>query len=368
MKIWIPLLFLISLTTAKAQEFKPFKIKSGKITYQKLKYSTVSSYSNKNGVETSYSKQVPYVAEQVFYCWDQFGDIAFEEVYKVSKFGGELLPEKVKITEQLWIDEHHYYFDIKNNKVSDDLYYLRKKCRERFQYYQITDSWIKTLYMGTDKSGTETILDKKADCYKIDKYTDLYAWKGLELKNVSYYTTPKGERLYPNRAKIAVKIDTLSPINKAIFNPTWLKREKFYNSLDGDKISEIVDTRPNVTEQADNIKGIELQKNDIFLFVTNKLQLGKMQVLKIDSNKQLIIKYSLYSFNNEINKNNSFTIKNNTLVNIDAPFSKESFPKDLDFKWSVSNKTKLFPQNNISVLLLKPSRTTLEIKKYKRNN
>ena len=114
----------------QAQEFKPYKVKSGKISYEKLKYSTVSGFSIKDGVETSYSKQVPHVAEQVNYYWDEYGDLAFEETYQVSKFGGELLLEKVKIAEQLWIDEHRYYFNIEENKVSDDPYHLRIKCKE----------------------------------------------------------------------------------------------------------------------------------------------------------------------------------------------------------------------------------------------
>jgi len=370
MKFWILILSVISIGVTQAQEFKPFKIKSGKITYEKLKYSTVSGYSNSNGVETSYSKQIPYVAEQVIYYWDEFGDIAFEEIYQVSEFGGKLLPEKVKIAERLWIDEHRYYFDIKKNKVSNDPYHLRIKCKEHFQYYQIKGSWIETLYMGTEKAGTKTILNKKTDYYKIDKYQDLYAWKGLVLQDENFYTTPKGERLHLNRAKIAKEIDTISTINKELFNPTWLKREKLYNSLDGNKISEIIDARPDLTEQADNSKGIKPQKNDIVLFVTSKLNLGKLQVLEIDKNRQLTIKFSLYSYNNVIDKKDSFRVKINTVVNIDRPFQKEVASTESDFKWSVvSNKLILFPQNNISVLLLKASRSkTLKIKKYTRIN
>ena len=104
--LFLILSFVISVN---AQDFKPYKVESGKITYKNLKYSTHSGYSNKNGVEKSYSKQVPYVAEQIIYYWDEFGDIAFEEIYQVSKFGGKLLTEKVKIAERLWVDEHRYY-------------------------------------------------------------------------------------------------------------------------------------------------------------------------------------------------------------------------------------------------------------------
>ena len=362
-------LSLVVTLTLHAQDFKPYKVKSGKITYEKLKYSTVSGYSNHNGVETSYSKQVPYVEQQVIYYWDEFGDIAFEEMYQVSNFGGKLLPEKVKIAEQLWVDEHHYYFSFKENIVGDSPYHLRIKCKEHFQYYQIKDSWIETLYIGTEKTGTKEILEKQTDYYKIDKYNDLYAWKGLVLKDENFATTRNGERLHPNRTKVAVEMDTISEINKAVFNPIWLKREKLYQSLNENKIVELLDGRQEVLEQADNIEGIELQKNDIVLFVTSKLTIGKMQVLEIDENDKLTIKYGLYSYNNIIDSDNSFKIKNNTDVNIDNPFLKNKESKDLDFKWNVTERTILFPLNNISVFVLKPSRTkALEIKKYIRKH
>lgn len=366
MKLFIPLILLMLAISVKAQDFKPYKVKSGKITYENLKYSTVSGYSNNNGVETSYSKQVPYVAEQVVYYWDEFGDVAFEEIYQVSSFGGKLLPEKVKIAERLWVDEHRYYFDLEKNKVSDDPYYLRIECRENFQYYQIMDSWVETLYMGAEKSGTQDILGKQADYYSIDESNDLYAWKGLVLKDESFATTPKGERLYPDRTKIAVEVDTFSVVNPEHFNPIWLKREKLYNSLDEDKIVELFDGRQEVLEQADNVKGIELQKNDIVLFVTSKLTIGKMQILAIEE-QQLNIKYYLYSYNQVVDGKDLFEIENNTALNIDSPFVKNVVSEDLDFKWHITDKVWLFPQNNISVFLLKPSRTTtLEIPKFRR--
>ena len=93
-----------------------------------------------------------------------------------------------------------------------------------------------------------------------------------------------------------------------------------------------------------------------------------MQVLEIDKNKQLIIKYDLFSYGKIIDGRDSFKIKNNAVVNIDRPFVKDVAPKDLDFKWNVTNKATLFSQNNISVFLLKPSRTNnLKIKPYARN-
>jgi len=177
MKKIIQYCFLVIAVSIQAQDFKPYKVKSGKIVYESLKYSTHSGFLTVNGVETSYSKQVPYVAEQVIYYWDNFGDIAFEEIYQVSKFGGKLLPEKVKRGETLWVGEHRYYFNIKENTIYDDPYHLRIKCKQNFQYYQIKDSWIETLYMGAEASGTKEILGNEADYYRIDNYLDMYAWK-----------------------------------------------------------------------------------------------------------------------------------------------------------------------------------------------
>ena len=84
MKLSIQFILLIFTVSTQAQDFKPYAVKSGKIIYENLRYSTVSGFSSVNGVETGYCRQVPYAAEQVIYYWDEFGDIAFEETYSVS--------------------------------------------------------------------------------------------------------------------------------------------------------------------------------------------------------------------------------------------------------------------------------------------
>ncbi len=366
MKRITQLLFLLLTVLCYAQDFKPYKVKSGKIVYKKVRYSTHSGFSSVNGVTTSYSKQVPYVAEQIIYYWDEFGDRAFEEIYQVSKFGGKPLPKKVKIAERLWMGEHRYYFNVTKNKVSDDPYYLRIRCREQFQYYQIKDSWIEILYMGAEKSGIKEILGKETDYYIIDKFQDLYAWKGLILKNESFAATIKGKRLYPDRTKIAIEIDTLLKINKKLFNPSWLKREKLYNSLNGNKIGELVDARQDLLYQVDNLKGFKVQKNDILLFVTTKLNLGKLQILNIDKNNKLQIKYQLYTNNGfEPDTRDSFKIKDSSFVNMDNITYKKAAATELDFKYE---NTQLIPQNNIGLYLLKASRTiNLKLKPYIKN-
>jgi len=370
MKKIIQYCFLVLAVSIQAQDFKPYKVKSGKITYEKLRYSTVSSYKWENGKETSSSKQVPYVAEQIYYYWDNFGDIAFEEIYQVSAFGGKLLHEKIKISERLWIDEHRYCFNIKENKVSDDPYHLRIKCKENFQYYQIKDSWIETLYMGVETSEEKEVLGKKASYYRIDNYHDIYAWKGLVLKDESFSTRgSNGPRFNIERAKIAIEIDTISEVNDTIFNPTWLKREKLYQSFDGNKINGLLDARQDLFIQADNSNGLEIKKNDILLFVTTNTRLGKLQVLEINDNNKLTIKFKWYYNDNSVGSNrDSFSLSNNSLVDIDAVTTKGEISKEIDFKWGNGELQTISPQNNIGIYLLKANRTkNLKLKPYARN-
>jgi len=360
--------FLAIAVSMQAQDFKPYKVKSGKIVYERLKYSTHSGFSSVNGVETSYSKQVPYVAEQVVYYWDEFGDIAFEEIYQVSKFGGKPFPEKVKIAERLWIDEHRYYFNIEKNKVSDDPYHLRIKCKKNFQYYQIKDSWIETLYMGAESSEEKEVLGKKARYYRIDNYHDIYAWNGLVLKDESFSTRgSNGPRNTIERAKVAVEIDTIFKVKDTLFNQIWLKREKLYKSFDGNKINGLLDARQDLFIQADNTKGLALKKNDILLFVSTNYRLGKLQVLDINDKNKLTIKFKWYYNDNSVGSNrDSFRINSNSLVDIDVVATKDEISKEIDFKWGELQT--IIPQNNIGIYLLKASRTNnLKLKPYVRN-
>jgi len=364
------LLICFCSSFAQAQDFKPYKVKSGKIEYEKLRYSTHSVYKYENGVETGSSEQIPYVEETVIYYWDNFGDIAFEETYKVSAFGGKLLPEKIKISERFWIDEHRYYFNVEENKVSDDPYHLRIKCKENFQYYQIKGSWIETIYMGAETSEEKEILSKKANYYRIDNYHDIYAWKGLVLKDERFSTSgSNGPRFNIERAKVAIEIDTLLKINDTIFNPIWLKREKLYQSLDGNKINELLDARQDLFIQADNIKGLEINKNDILLFVTTNYRLGKLQVLEINDENKLTIKFKWYNFDNSVGSNrDSFSINNNSLVDLDTVTTKGEVSKEIDFKWGNGELPTINPQNNIGIYLIKASRTSsFMLQPYARN-
>jgi len=354
-KIAVFFIFICSIFL-QAQDFKPYKVKSGKIIYEKLKYSTHSGFSSIKGVNTSYSKQVPYVAEQVIYYWDEYGDIAFEETYKVSAFGGKLLPEKIKISERLWVNEHRYYFNVEKNKVSDDPFHLRIKCKENFQYYQIKDSWIETIYMGAEKTGTKKLLRKETDYYKIDNSHDLYAWKGLILKDESYTTNRNGDKRYNiDRAKVAVKIDTKAKIDKNIFNPKWLEKYLFYQKLDFNTIGGLLDAGQVLLKQAEE-NGLELKKGDIIIYVTSDTNLGKFQVLNID-NDNLIIKYVNYnSIGEVINQLDKLVIKSTFSCDLDQGAIYKNKIYRQDFKWSSFSKSALFPYCNLGFYLIKSSR------------
>lgn len=136
-----------------------------------------------------------------------------------------------------------------------------------------------------------------------------------------------------------------------------LKSDKLYQNLDGEKITELLDARPDLLTQADNIYGIRIQKNDIFLFVTTELKVGKLKVLSFDEQIKIIIKFTCYDFNNSLVKNqNSMALAHNLLIDIDNESTKVLDSRELDFKWGDTENPTLFPQNNISICLLNESR------------
>ncbi len=357
-KLLLLLLLLVSLSV-QAQDFKPYKIKSGKIEYEKLKYSVHAGFKkDKDGVETSFREMVPYVAESVIFYWDDFGDKAFEETYKVSEFGGKALPEKVKMSETLWSGDHRYYYNVEKNQIDESFYDLKLECRENAEYYQKVDSWFKMKHRDVEKAGSATIAGKEADYYKIDSSEDYYLWKGLILKNEMYATNGKGtQRKDIDRAKVAVKIDTETKISDTIFEPTWLKRDQLFKSIDGNKISEYLDGKPGLLEQADNVNGIKIKKNDILFFVSTDLHLSKMMVLDINKENKLTIKFTLYDNTNyDFCTRDFYNLQNGSSVDFDNIDNGNEDAKQLDLKWENTDKSNLFPINNISLFLLKASR------------
>jgi len=72
------------------QEFHSYKIKSGKITFEKRRYAihtTVHIDSNDN--VTGSKSNTSYVEDKIVYYWDNYGDVAFEIDYQVSDFKGK---------------------------------------------------------------------------------------------------------------------------------------------------------------------------------------------------------------------------------------------------------------------------------------
>ncbi len=351
----VVLLIIVNSNLLQGQDFKPYQVKSGKIEYEKLKYSTHSVYKFVNGVESGFSEQIPYVSEKAIYYWDDFGDIAFEETFQISKFGGELLESPIKISENLWIGEKHFFINFKTNQVYDNPFHLRLKCKENFQYYQIKGSWIETLYMGSEKSGTNILLEKEATYYRIDNYHDIHAWKGLVLKDERFSTSGfKGPRNTIETAKVAVAIDIDTKIDPIIFRPKWYLNQLKYQELDGSTIIGMIDVNAKDLKQAHHKKGIQIKEDDILLFVTTNLFVGKLQVLKIDEEENLIIRFKLYNTNYGLETNREiFKIKSNSKLNItDASFEKE-LTSNTDFIWEKGEESMLIPQNNISLFLVK---------------
>ncbi|MFK5877892.1 MAG: hypothetical protein QM478_00195 [Flavobacteriaceae bacterium] len=352
------LLMVVCSNLLQGQDFKPYQVKSGKIKYEKLKYSTHVVYKFVNGVESGFSEQVPYVSEKVTYYWDDFGDIAFEETFQVSKFGGELLENPIKVSERLWIGEKRYYKDFKINKIYDDPFHLRLKCKENFQYYQIKGSWIETLYMGSEKLGTKMLLEKEATYYRIDNYHDIYAWKGLVLKDESFSTSgSNGPRSTIQTAKVAVVIDIDPKIDSNIFAPKWYLNQLKYQGLDGSTIIGMMDGDTKHLKQAHHKKGIQIKVDDILIFVTTNLFVGKLQVLKIDKEDNLIIRFKLYNTNYGLETNReNFKINSNSKLNITNASFENELTSNTDFVWEKDKKSMLIPQNNISLFLINPKK------------
>lgn len=221
----VAIIFLLMVSIGiNAQEFHPYKVKSGKIIFEKKKYSMYTRlHIDSNGNASGSRSNPSYVEEEVIYYWDNYGDIAYEVGYQVSKFGGELLPKKVKKYERLWKGEHRYYYDVKKKKVYDDPYYTRNKCFRKG--YQV-NGWLKTMYPHASLVVKESVAGKMVNHYKESEYWDFYEWNEIILRNVSYSTKKKNgkyKRFEPKSERVAVKVEADIKVDASVFNPKWLK-------------------------------------------------------------------------------------------------------------------------------------------------
>ncbi|SFV58902.1 hypothetical protein MNB_SV-14-1831 [hydrothermal vent metagenome] len=209
-----------------AQEFHPYKIKSGKITFEKRRYAIhTTMHIDSNDNVTGTRSNPSYVEDEIVYYWDNYGDIAFEVAYQVSKFGGKPLPQKVKKYERLWKGNHRYYYDVKKKKLSDDPYYTRKECLKAKHKYE-TEGWFAVMYPKAKFLNEESVSGKMAKHYKESAFFDFYVWQGLFLREMNYSTkveNGKDIRFEPETERVAVSIDTQSRVNKSLFTPSWLK-------------------------------------------------------------------------------------------------------------------------------------------------
>jgi len=99
MKKSILTIFLLIIVTIgiSAQEFHPYKIKSGKITFEKRKYSMHAKlHIDSDGKISGSSTNPSYVEEEITYYWDNYGGVN----YSTKKKNGKLKrfePDREKI-------------------------------------------------------------------------------------------------------------------------------------------------------------------------------------------------------------------------------------------------------------------------------
>ncbi|MEA1953243.1 MAG: hypothetical protein U9O24_02500 [Campylobacterota bacterium] len=225
-KIWFSFIVLLSMSMLQAQEFHPYKVKSGKITYEKRKYSMHAKlHIDSNGKASGSRSNPSYVEEEVTYYWDNYGNVAYEVGYQVSKFGGKPLPKKVKKYERLWKDNHRYYYNVKKNKVSDDPHRIRQKCLASKAYKD--SGWLAVMYPHASIVVNESVAGKMVKHYKESESWDFYEWNGVILRDVSYSTKKKNgkyKRFEPNREKVAIKVEADIKVDASVFSPKWLKK------------------------------------------------------------------------------------------------------------------------------------------------
>lgn len=219
-------LTLIAVATAwstlNAEPFHQYKVKSGKIVYEHKKFKTKASYKNIKGKEEYVRELIPYVDTLETYYWDNYGDVALTVSYQVSKFGGKPLPKPIKKFEQLFKDDKRYYYNEKKQKASYDPWREKGKCMKQIKTLDDRGCYA-VFYPKMEQRGKEVVAGETAQVYKESVGTDLYLWKGLKLKQLSFSFNGKGTERYDiNREIVAIEVDTNTTIDPNLFNPKWL--------------------------------------------------------------------------------------------------------------------------------------------------
>ena len=273
--------FMLLCAATFAQDYKPYKIKSGKIEYEIWRYKTSSHYSNHNGQKKKWKEAVPYAAEIIEFYWDDFGDKTFEQSWIVADPQGREVP-KTPDYEMLTTNGKRYYFNYQENTYREDPDYVRKECMERANFYQLTGSWVKTVYGGYAK-GEQSVLGKKCSNYQANEVLDLCVWEGVPLKEMTYKTDRDGKRQFKETTKIAVSVQTGEIFDPMMFEPRRLQPDPDFIKLNMDDVMTMIDKNQNRLIPIDE-SGREIQEGDIILYVTSGYRLGKMQIKKIDGN------------------------------------------------------------------------------------
>lgn len=223
MRILLFMSFILVNFTGTAQEFHPYGVKSGKITYEIRRFITRSGMKTEpDGKMISKEERIPYVSEVRTYYWDDYGNVARLVAYKVSGSFGKPLPQKQKLFEQLWKGNHRYYYN--GEKVEDDPNHMRIECLADKKLFN-TVGWFKLTYPKAEKVGTDTLAGKICEVFRTDVFSDVALWKNLVLRDVSYYTNPKGERKGLEQIKIATKVTLPLQEKPGFFEPEWLKNK-----------------------------------------------------------------------------------------------------------------------------------------------
>jgi hypothetical protein len=345
--------FLLTFLFSYAQEYKPYKLKSGKIEYELRKYKTHSHYTNDNGVKSQWKESVPYVAGIIVYYWDEYGDEAFEEYWEVADFAGNPVTE-TKEYEMLWKDGHHYYYNFKEGRYRDDPDNIRAECLERFQFYQITGSWVEAAYGGVKKGNTR-VLGREAVHYEANDAMDIYTWKGLPLKTETFETTREGKRLKTESTRIATDIVTGLVFDRMMFDPVRMEQDNDFANLTMDEIGGIIDGNPDKIRQIDE-SGYEIREGDVILYVTSDINLGKMKVLKI-RNDSVDIKFVTYdNTGNVISQSSDLPVRNNYTCDLDRGTASEDRMYRQEFRYKKNNRPELIPFPTLGFYLVKASR------------
>ncbi len=224
----IAFILLVGTGVLLATAFHPYGVKSGKITFEKRRYGIHTTLHIDANTNVQGSRSNPYyVEEEIVYYWDNYGDIAFEEAYRVADFGGKPLPKKVKKYEKLWKGAHRYYYNVKKHRLSDDPYYIRKACLEAEKFYQLA-GWFGVIYPQAVMLNSETVATKMTRHYRESAYSDYYLYNGIVLREVNYATKQKNGkevRFEPETERIAIKVEENVSVDPERFHPKWLKEK-----------------------------------------------------------------------------------------------------------------------------------------------